>query len=349
MNTCLCGNTVDQEGASCERCAALHILGLDSTANYREIEKTYRVLVKVWHPDRFQTDPKLKEAADEKLKSINAAYAYLRSAPEPRGRKRSKKAAVQEVRLQAAPVPRRRSPLDLALVSGILLRCVILLLGLAIPALILFGLDRWLSSSPTTASFYTPYRSRVLFSIRTDVTAAKQSFAQSLHRLLPSHTASSSAQTAQAPDADPASTAGTANAPSVTVPTPHVPMPYVTVGLTAEEVTTVMGAPLAATGSSLRYKNAVFYFHKGLVSGWNVDPALIPLHVKLWPSGHSDSHLAAFTIGSSRSDVIAVQGTPTLLSENKMAYGRSEIFFEEGHVIGWNDSHGSERLRVAPR
>jgi len=349
MNTCLCGYAVDQEGAPCERCAALHILGLDSTANYREIEKTYRVLVKVWHPDRFQTDPKVKEAADEKLKSINAAYAFLRSAPEPRGRKRAKKPAGQEVGLQATQAPRRPALLDLALVSGILLRCVILLLGLAIPALMLFGLDSWLSSNPTTAGFYNPYRSQALFSIRTEMTAAKQSFAQSLHRLLPSHSASASTRTSQAPDVDPAATAGTAGPLPTTVPIPQVPMPYVTVGLTPEEVTTVMGTPLSSTGNSLRYSNAVFYFHKGVVSGWQVDPALIPLHVKLWPSGHAGLHLTAFTIGSSRNDVIAVQGTPTLLSENKMAYGRSEIFFEEGRVIGWNDNHASERLRVAPR
>lgn len=338
MNTCLCGNAVDQEGALCERCAALQILGLGSNASYREIEKTYRVLVKVWHPDRFQTDARLRETADEKLKSINAAHAYLTSTPQPRTRKRAPKPPATETGLQPTAQPRRSLFLDPAVFSGILLRCLVLLIGLAVPAILLFALDSWLASNPTTASFYGPYRSQMLFTLRTNVTAV----GQSLHRLLPEHTDPAATASPTAPP-DLASAMPTA----VTVPVPSVPMPYVTVGLTKNEVLTVMGAPLASTPNAVAYRNAVFYLHNGVVVGWKVDPSLIPLRVKLWPSGHPDPHLTAFTIGSSRNDVIAVQGTPTMLSENKLAYGGSEVFFDDGRVIGWNDNHASERLRVA--
>src|SRR5208282_3369672 len=82
MTTCLCGNSIEQEGPLCARCTALHKLGLDFNATKEDIEASYRTMVKVWHPDRFQNDPKLKEAAEETLKSVNAAHAYLASIPE---------------------------------------------------------------------------------------------------------------------------------------------------------------------------------------------------------------------------------------------------------------------------
>lgn len=349
MFTCLCGNTVDHEGSSCERCGALHIFGLDSSASSKEIDNTYRILVKVWHPDRFQSDPKLKREADEKLKSINAAYAFLRSAPEPSGRKRAKKPAAPDVGLQPIGQTHRRAFLDATLVTGMLLRGLILLVGMTIPAIMLFGLDTWLTSSPTTASLYNQYRSQVIFGLRTQATAAKQSFAQSLHRLLPGHAGATSPSVQPDSAPDPSSAAPTYGQPTISVPTPHIPMPYVTVGLTQDEVATVMGSPSSSTPNALTYRNAVFYFHNGKVAGWKVDPTLIPLRVKLWPSGHPDPHLISFTIGSSKNDVIAVQGTPTMLSENKLAYGRSEVFLENGRVIGWNDNHASDRLRVAAR
>lgn len=42
-----------------------------------EVKASYRQLVKVWHPDRFQGDDKLKLKATEKLKLINEAYHLL--------------------------------------------------------------------------------------------------------------------------------------------------------------------------------------------------------------------------------------------------------------------------------
>ena len=49
----------------------------DSTLE--EINAAYYILVKVWHPDRFQTDKALKEAAEAKLKDVNSSFEFLRS------------------------------------------------------------------------------------------------------------------------------------------------------------------------------------------------------------------------------------------------------------------------------
>jgi hypothetical protein len=354
MNTCLCGNAVDQEGSLCPRCKALHILDLDASATAREIEKTYRMLVKVWHPDRFQGDPKLREAAEEKLKAINTAHAYLESLPAasrgPFRRSRAKPATPEPSAVAVQPTPHsRRGLIDPVLVSNIFLRCLILLAGLAIPVIVLFGLDSWLSSNSTTASFYGPYRSQVLFALRSSADSARQSLAQSLHRLIPGDAAATPAGVPHAAEGDSSSAVVASSQQTTPDPTSRIPMPYVTVGLTPAEVTTVMGPPLSTTGNALRYKNATFILRNGVVAGWKVDAALIPLRVKIWPSGRTDPRLTGFSLGSTKNEVIAVQGTPTLLAEDKLGYGASEVFFEGGRVIGWDDNHASQRLRILPR
>lgn len=50
----------------------------------RELKAAHRDLAKVWHPDRFQHDPRLQEKAQEKLKEINEAYDLLSSGKVPR-------------------------------------------------------------------------------------------------------------------------------------------------------------------------------------------------------------------------------------------------------------------------
>lgn len=52
-------------------------LELPANASFAKVQETYRELVKVWHPDRFGNDEKLKERANAKLQEINAAYDAL--------------------------------------------------------------------------------------------------------------------------------------------------------------------------------------------------------------------------------------------------------------------------------
>ena len=56
---------------------ALDVLALRPGASAVEIKGAYRDLVKVWHPDRFGSDPGLREKAEDKLKQINEAYMVL--------------------------------------------------------------------------------------------------------------------------------------------------------------------------------------------------------------------------------------------------------------------------------
>jgi TonB family protein len=60
---------------------------LERYATSDEIRESYLVLVKVWHPDRFQEDESLKRQAGDKLAAINSAYQYLlkNQASRPKG------------------------------------------------------------------------------------------------------------------------------------------------------------------------------------------------------------------------------------------------------------------------
>lgn len=54
-------------------------LDLPATSSYDQVKNSYRELVKVWHPDRFGQDAKLKARANTKLMEINQAYESLKA------------------------------------------------------------------------------------------------------------------------------------------------------------------------------------------------------------------------------------------------------------------------------
>jgi len=53
------------------------ILEVEVGAPKDKIRQAYKEMVKVWHPDRFEHDPKLKSKAQNKMKMINEAYQRL--------------------------------------------------------------------------------------------------------------------------------------------------------------------------------------------------------------------------------------------------------------------------------
>ncbi len=53
-------------------------LELPPSASWDDVQKAYRDLIRVWHPDRFPTDEKLRSRAEQKAKDLNEAIRYLR-------------------------------------------------------------------------------------------------------------------------------------------------------------------------------------------------------------------------------------------------------------------------------
>src|SRR5205085_7988831 len=53
------------------------ILEIQDTATPEEIKDSYRLLLQVWHPDRFHHRPALLAKAEEKSGKINVAFETL--------------------------------------------------------------------------------------------------------------------------------------------------------------------------------------------------------------------------------------------------------------------------------
>jgi hypothetical protein len=65
------------DGRSMTTTRALRLLDLEQGVAPRELRETYRDLVRVWHPDRFEGDVRLQHKASARLSDINAAYRFL--------------------------------------------------------------------------------------------------------------------------------------------------------------------------------------------------------------------------------------------------------------------------------
>ena len=55
------------------------ILGVSADATTASIRQAYLDLARVWHPDRFQSDERLRKIAEDHLREINEAYAVLKN------------------------------------------------------------------------------------------------------------------------------------------------------------------------------------------------------------------------------------------------------------------------------
>jgi curved DNA-binding protein CbpA len=122
------------------------VLGVAPGASAHELKESYRDLAKVWHPDRFAHDPRLRQKAEEKLKEINEAYdrltardAFGRShkprAPSPHeANGHPSQGAERSARQSASRPSRRRRAGALMLVSGLMSAVVLFVLYSREPA-----------------------------------------------------------------------------------------------------------------------------------------------------------------------------------------------------------------------
>jgi hypothetical protein len=354
---CACGKPADTFGGQCDWCVSLQSLGLGSRASQEEIESTYRTLVKVWHPDRFPTDPKLRQAAEEKLKEINAAHDFLLSSPPvettappkshttPPSSRPFQPESDDEESLEVEKILRSQKK---SVVPSILLRVGLALGVCAFFAFLWLTMDSIFSSNPRTQRAWEEMKAEV----------SRELIASGLRLMPDSHKSQPlpaeplpSAQTPDVPAA-PAAPAQTSEPPKTQ--TPHLPGPphlkapqaYVTSGLTPMEVLSALGKPTSSTGEKMLYGASEIDFKDGKVAGWKIDPKA-PIRVKLWPDSPPVPGLTTFGVGSSKSDVISVQGTPTLFSDTEFGYGNSFVFFQKDRVVSWKQGPSSVRLRVS--
>jgi len=51
-------------------------------------------------------------------------------------------------------------------------------------------------------------------------------------------------------------------------------------------------------------------------------------------------------VGSTKDEVLAVQGTPDRFTDTTFSYGTSDVFFEKGRVKSWDDRYPRLRARL---
>jgi nucleotide-binding universal stress UspA family protein len=57
----------------------LELFDLERGFTHEDLDQAHRDLVQVWHPDRYASNARLQQKAEEKLKDINRAYALLKA------------------------------------------------------------------------------------------------------------------------------------------------------------------------------------------------------------------------------------------------------------------------------
>ena len=108
---------------------------------------------------------------------------------------------------------------------------------------------------------------------------------------------------------------------------------YFTVGSTRDEVLAIQGEPTTFNDNYLTYGMSMVMFRDGKVANWNnVDVKLKARYLtatNLIPKDY-------FTVGSTRDDVLAIEGEPTTFNDNYLTYGMSMVMFQDGKVANWN-------------
>ena len=385
MRECVCGQVIDDRDTVCAECGALQVLGLSRGATLNEVKAAYRVLVKVWHPDRFQGDEKLAQTAEIKLMAINTAFSYLTSAGYKGGARNkgeaspgsapgqdavsgasAQKAAADGFRAPEQPkrpvdarawhTKRRRGTV---FSTGLAIRLLVLLVVAGIGMFLLTIADSYLANDTRVGRYYTGLKSQV----SSDFDAAWQrtwgDWTGRAKSILGSGSGSASGTVSGGAPGTSDSTA-TAQPPApVKVPSagsgtqaaikkgegPLRLRPYVTLGLTRDEVVDAQGLPTSSSEDKLMYGASELELKDGKVVGWRIDPRS-PLRVKLWPEGPVDTSLRSFGVGSTKDEVLVVQGTPTSFTENRFEYGASAVYFRDERVVAWKEGAGSVRLRT---
>ena len=110
---------------------------------------------------------------------------------------------------------------------------------------------------------------------------------------------------------------------------------YFTLGSAMDEVIGVEGTPSAIWGNTLQYGASSIRFENDKVTGWDIKPSN-PLHARIIPTTHVDTARGYFTNGSSKDEVIAIQGTPTSIWQDTYQYGKSSVTFLDDKVSSWN-------------
>lgn len=272
------------------------IFNLTPEASFLQVKKTYRSLIKKWHPDRYQQYPEVAEEATEKLKEINEAFEAIKNFE---GTEEQKK--LREI------LKNKLSYKDYMDIAGS------------------YEVSAEKAQQTHNTSYYSatdwvekdPKKERLIVIIAGIVVL----LFILLNILINLYDASRYISSSH---------------------------PSFSLGATSKQVERIQGQPDIRTREKWVYKNSAVYFKDNIVVGYSNNNN--ELYVKINPSGKLKKEIPGnyYIIGSSKNDVIRIQGTPTSINpvKDEWNYGKSILTFNTNHLIGYRNYSGE--LKVKP-
>jgi predicted Ser/Thr protein kinase len=120
---------------------------------------------------------------------------------------------------------------------------------------------------------------------------------------------------------------------------------FFTMGSTKDEVLAIQGTPDSIIGTSFSYGFSRVDFQGNRVSSWSSIGK--NLKVQLAPT----SRVAVkqfFTMGSTKDEVLAIQGTPDSIIGTSFSYGFSRVDFQGDKVSSWSNISKNLKVQLAP-
>ncbi|MEO8373092.1 MAG: J domain-containing protein [Candidatus Solibacter sp.] len=169
------------------------VLNVPADASPQAIRQAYLDLARVWHPDRFQSDERLREIAGEHLREINDAFAVLKDRGSPgmpprqeqangggraAGGQASATATEEPVRTRPepgrnptwssswAPSPRFGYSRSISLLTNNAARAVLVAILLAVPYMAVSRLSSLLRIPSLTNNMISPLQPKILSPMR---------------------------------------------------------------------------------------------------------------------------------------------------------------------------------------
>jgi hypothetical protein len=113
---------------------------------------------------------------------------------------------------------------------------------------------------------------------------------------------------------------------------PSAHLDYFTRGSTRSEVIAAQGKPDGISANAYQYGSSLVLFDHDRVISWQSGSP--PLRARILPILPAKA-IGSFTIGSSKDDVVAVQGLPDRFTAAQFQYGTSTVNFTDDKVSGW--------------
>jgi hypothetical protein len=277
-------------------------LGIQPGCTWIEMKDAYRRLAKAWHPDHFERDhlTKKKAIAEDKIKEINKAFRTLSNYYKKFGRL---PVDAEDTPVTEAPSPTYPSESDSP------------------------TSDEW-SNHVKKPGVSNPWRYILVGILLGGAYALWNASNQDLESLESYNTPAGRNPLLQGIEETSSSTKQHNKQNNSNN--------YFTVGSTLGEVYAVQGVPTKIEDNVWHYGHSKVFFSNGAVSEWKEDTDN-PLKTQI-NFGQHKSSTKIFGIGSTKTDVRALQGTPIHESENVWDYGLAKVFFDGSKVSGWQDS-----------